>query len=54
MLSKNAEAMNAMLAENDIAAESKAETKKYKRPRSARFTKFLFRKRKQRTTPAIL
>jgi hypothetical protein len=54
MLSKNAEAMNAMLAENDIAAESKAEAKKYKRPRSARFTKFLFRKRNQKTTPAIL
>ena len=43
---------NAMLAEKGIAAKPKAEMKKFKRPRLARITKFLFRKRNRATASA--
>jgi hypothetical protein len=48
----HAEVVNAMLAENGIAAKPKAEMKKFKRPGFARITKFLFRKGNRKSTQA--
>jgi hypothetical protein len=52
----NAELANTMLAEKGFAAAKpkKSETKNFKRPRLAKITKTLFRKRNRKTTPPTI